>query len=128
MADEEPDDQPERKPFALLLQEMRKNGLHSELGDELAELVRKVTDTGKAGTLTLTLSLKPTVRAERTTIDISDKIVVKAPRPAAPSTMFWPDEKGNLLRNPPNQPELPLRELKGGKTDVKAPLREVGDT
>lgn len=123
-------ERPERKPFAMALQEMRKGGLHTEMSDELADLVKRCVEVGKKGTIALTLTVSP--HSDGQTVSITDKIVVKAPRFDAASTIYWPDEHGNLLRNRPDQPELPLREISGGKEvtidengEVK-PLREAG--
>jgi hypothetical protein len=103
---------PERVPFALLIQQMRKGGLHTELGDELAGLVLACAETGKKGTLTLTLNVDP---GDDGIMVVDDKIVVKAPRATPAKTLYWHDEKGNLIRNRPNQDELPFRAVKGGK-------------
>lgn len=111
MAAGDTENAPERKPFALVLQEMRKGGLHTELGDELAELVLQCVKTGKKGSLQITLEVDP---GDEGMVRISDKIGVKAPRFDTAKTTYWSDEKGNLQRNRPNQPELPLRGLNGG--------------
>ena len=130
MTDEETlSERPERKPFAAALQEMRKGGLHTEMGDELAELTKRVMATGKVGSITLTLQVKP--MDDGTTVKVTDKITVKTPRFDTAATVFFPDEQGNLLRNRPDQPELPLRELAGGKQRTEAEvtnLRETGSS
>lgn len=115
--DDRPDEEetPERKPFALVLQEMRKGGLHTELGDELAALVQQCIRTGKKGSLTLTLSVDPKDGTnEEALVVVDDKIVVKAPRFDTPATVYWADDKGNLQRDRPSQGKLPLREVSGG--------------
>lgn len=127
MADDE--QRPERKPFAMALQEMRKGGLHTEMSDELAAVTQQVMRTGKKGSITLTLNITP--MSDGSTVSVTDKIAVKAPRFAAAATMYWPDKHGNLHRNRPDQPELPLREIAGGliideQTGEAKPLRETG--
>jgi hypothetical protein len=117
MEDHTDDDAPERKPFALALQEMRKGGLHTELGDELAELVKQCVATGKKGSLILTLTIDPKdATNEESMLVVDDKIVVKAPRFDTAATLFWADDKGNLQRDRPSQGRLPLREVTGGTT------------
>ena len=113
----------QRKPFAAVLQEMRKGGLHTEMGDELASLIVTCMETQKKGTLTLTLSVSP----KGEIAEIADKVVVKAPRPNTLASIFWPDTQGNLSLSNPNQLDIgSLREIKGGKTDEARELKDVG--
>lgn len=105
---------PERKPFALVLQEMRKGGLHTELGDELAALVKQCCTTGKKGSLILTLNVDPKEAGDdEAMVTVDDKIVVKAPRFDTAATIYWADANGNLQRDRPSQERLPLREAMG---------------
>jgi hypothetical protein len=105
---------PERKPFALVLQEMRKGGLHTELGDELAALVKQCVQTQKKGSLILTLNVDPKEAGnDESMVVVDDKIVVKAPRFDTAATIYWADENGNLQRDRPSQERLPLREATG---------------
>lgn len=126
MADDEtthdldPLEPPERKPFAMVLQEMRKGGLHTEMGDELAALVAKCMETGKQGSLDLKIVVKPNDDGQ--TVTTTDKIVVKAPRADVPTTLFWPDANGNLSRTNPHQLDISaLREVPGGRAAVEDP-------
>lgn len=125
MPTEPPQEQPERKPFALVLQEMRKGGLHTELGDELAELVLQCTATAKKGSLTITLNVDP---GDDGMVVIDDKIVVKSPRYDTAKTIYWTDERGNLLRNRPDQAPLPLREINGGRNEYEDAAEASGET
>lgn len=121
----EPPVEPDRKPFAMVLQEMRKGGLHTELGDELADLVKTCMSTMKNGSITLTLKVAP--MDDGSTCAIHDTIGVKAPRPDAPASLFWPDSEGNLSRQNPNQMVISaLREIKGAKTESASTLKETG--
>lgn len=114
-ADDEGHTEPEaRKPFALVLQEMRKGGLHTELGDELAALVQQCIKTGKKGSLVLTLRVDPKDGTnEEALVVVDDTIVVKAPRFDTAATVYWADDNGNLQRDRPSQGRLPLREASG---------------
>lgn len=127
MTEAETEPRAERKPFAAALQEMRKGGLHTEMSDELAALVQRVMETGKKGSITLTLTVDP---VDDQTAKVTDKIAVKTPRFDTAATTYFPDEHGNLNRNRPDQPELPLREIEGGKSDKSdksvETLREAG--
>ena len=90
----------ERKPFAAFLQEQRRGALHGELSERLQELVLAVEEHRKAGTLTLTLSVKPNGNG---VVTISDKVVVKVPEGERGSSIFFTDEAGNLVRDPRGQ-------------------------
>ena len=108
----------ERKPFAAFLQEQRRGGLHGELSDGLAGLVAAVSEHRKAGTLTLTVSVKPTGDG---VVVVTDKVVVKAPEGDRGSSIFFADEDGNLQREDPRQMKigdaLAERRAAGGSGD-----------
>lgn len=106
-------ERPQRKPFAQFLQEARKGGLHTELSDELAELVHACVETGKKGTLVLTVTVVP-AKDEDGTVQVTDGVKVTVPKPDARPSVFFADDHGNLSRTNPRQPELPLREVPGG--------------
>lgn len=108
-------ERPQRKPFAQFLQEARKGGLHSELSDELAELVQSCVETGKKGKLVLTVAVVP-AKDEDGTVQITDDVKVTVPKPDARPSVFFADDHGNLSRTNPRQGELPLREVPGGKS------------
>lgn len=117
-------DPPERKPFAAVLQEMRKGGLNSEAADELAALIIACTDTQKKGSLTITLTVTP----KGEFVEIEDKIAPKVPRHNTPASIFWPDANGNLTTSNPNQLAMSgLREVPGGRADDEPRnLKEIG--
>lgn len=119
---------PERKPFAQFLQEARRGGLHTELSDTLAELVLAVQDTGKKGTIKLTLSVEQS-KDDESIVVVNDDISVSVPKHTTKPTLFWPDQLGNLQRRDPRQAEIPgLQAVKGGKNDKGdgQPEAEVG--
>lgn len=77
----------------------------SECSDKLAELVRGVDETGKAGKLTITLELKKASGA----IEVVAKVTNKTPEPKPDSDLLWPTVEGNLSLDNPNQRQLDLR-------------------
>lgn len=98
------------RPFAEWLQEQRAGQSHSELSDALNELVEAVADTGKVGTLTLQVKVKPAGRGERTVL-VADTITVKKPVAERAEVVFFVDGDHNLTRHNPDQQTLPLREV-----------------
>lgn len=95
------------KPFSTFLIEQRNGALAAELGEALHELVEAVTETSKAGSLTLTIKIKP----EGAVLFVSDDVKVKAPAAERTASIFYADEHANLSRKDPRQPELPLAEV-----------------
>lgn len=110
-----------RKPFAAVIQEQRQGGLHGELSHELANLVASVQETRKPGVLTLTLKVTP--NKDGVTVTLSDDISVKLPKSDRGAAIFFVQGDGNLVRNDPRQPELPLREV-GAREATE--IRKVG--
>lgn len=99
------------KPFAATLAELDKGRVHTRLSEQLHDLVVAVQATGKAGTLTLTIDLRPIKRGQSDTLQLTAKTTLKAPAgdDETPTTVFFTDRAGNLTREDPNQMQLPLR-------------------
>lgn len=79
-----------------------------KLDSRLAELVEKVQETGKAGTLTYKLKIVPNAKRG---VRLLDNVQTKLPEEEEGVSFFWIGQGGALLRNDPNQTELPLRIL-----------------
>jgi hypothetical protein len=109
--------------FVTTLADIRAGRVVHELSDHLANLVGKVKETGKAGTLTLKLKIAPASAGDVAQIFVTDAITVALPQPIRPSTLFYPNEDNALLRRDPNQKELPLHSVPGGERPVE--LKEV---
>jgi hypothetical protein len=119
------DDEGQVRPFAAVLQEHRQGGLHSELSEKLAEVVAGVMEHGKAGSVSVTLNIK---QAEMPgAIVVTDDVKAKVPQADKPAALFYADERGNLSRRDPRQPELPLRKVDGGR-DNDEPNEEVASS
>jgi hypothetical protein len=110
------------KPFAAFLQEHRNGLAHSEASDLLNELVQAVVETGKGGSLTMTIKVKPAGKGDHKTLFVSDDIRIKKPELERSETIFFVDDQHNLRRDDPRQPQLPLREVDRATGE----LREIG--
>lgn len=86
------------------LSEQRKGRMANEASDKLSAVVKACRETGKKGSLTIKLSIRPTASE----MMVSDEIVEKLPRPDNAASVFYDDQEGNLSRTDPNQNELPL--------------------
>lgn len=114
-----PDDDGQVRPFAAILRELAGGRVHARLTEQLADLTSAVTATGKKGTLTLAFEVKPVKAGQANSpLQVTAKSTLKAPEgeDAAPVTIFFADSDGNLTRDDPNQPQLPLRGLPTGRT------------
>lgn len=97
------------RPFDAFLREQRRGGVIFDAGVALQELVTAVEATGKAGSLTLKLSLKPDSKYG-TAVEVKDEITVKVPVADKPSSLFYMDGSHNLVRHDPAQQTIPMQE------------------
>lgn len=100
---------PAVKPFGAFLHEHRNAGLHNEAGEALAEVVARVVELQKKGSVTLTINVEP-AKGDENSVIVTDSLKAKVPQAPAPPSRFFSDPHGNLSRRDPRQPELPLRD------------------
>ncbi|MFZ5719236.1 MAG: hypothetical protein ACOY5Y_07180 [Pseudomonadota bacterium] len=93
------------RPFTDVLRDMRKGRVVDAIGDELAEVVKAVLDTNKAGELTLKFKVKPQGKGDNAVI-ISADIKSKRPQGDLPDALFFADLDGDLLRDDPTQQRM----------------------
>ena len=110
-----PNTDPDRRirPFADTLLELFDGASHDELSEALNELLQAVALTGKSGTLTYTLKVRPAGRNATGTVMFTDNVATKMPKVERQETVFFVDGDGNPSRHAPNQERLPLREVPG---------------
>jgi hypothetical protein len=116
------------RPFAAWLAEQRAGALATELAEALNEVVDAVCLYGKAGELTLKLSVSPAARGGNTIVTVSDTVTAKPPRAPRPEVIFFVDGDRNLTRANPAQAPLPLREVPVGPQAVNPNRDEQGGT
>lgn len=109
------------RPFADWLTEQREGSLSFELSEGMNELVESVNATGKPGTLTLTVKVKPVSKGAVGSVMVSDDVKVKVPQADRSEALYFVDRDANLRRTNPAQPQLPLREVgkPAAETDEK---------
>lgn len=92
--------------------------------DAEQELVRSIVETGKAGSLTITLSIKPATRGGA--MVIRGDVKLKKPAEAPTETMMFATEDGELLVDDPKQMRLDLQVIPEATADhVNQKLRTV---
>lgn len=108
---------PTPRSYTDTLNALRFGTLSDELTDALQQLTNKCADTGRAGTITLTLALKPGKGGQ---IEVFDDIKVKLPKEERGSSLMFATPEGNLQREDPRQHELPgLRRIDGETGELK---------
>ena len=96
------------RAFHDFLREHRQGVTHDELSDALQELVAAVSDAEKPGTLTFTITIKPTKSGA---LEVSDSIKTKLPKLPKSSSLFFVSPENNLIREDPKQHRLNLQEI-----------------
>lgn len=84
--------------------------------DKLAELVKGVDETGKAGALVLKLDVK---RVSGGALSITPHVTTKVPEPKPEGTLLWATVEGNLSQQNPKQQSLDLREVNTQRGELK---------
>lgn len=108
---------PTPQPFTGWLHEQRNGALHHDLSEALLEVVAAVEDTGKAGTLTLTIKVEPATKGQGGVVAITDDVKTKLPQLDRGAAIWFVTSDHELSRNDPRQLALPLREVPRPDTD-----------
>ncbi len=88
---------------------------------KLADAVRAVEETGKAGKVTITLDLKRSSSA----IEVTPRCTNKVPEPKPDSSLLWATVEGNLTEQNPNQQTLELRPVAAPAVTLRAATPET---
>lgn len=78
-----------------------------QASDKLAELIRAVNESGRAGKIDLTISVKKATRGGA--MHISGKVKLTKPAEEPMEAMLFSTEDGRLLSEDPHQAKLDLR-------------------
>ena len=114
------DDARQVRPFAAVLQELP--GTHVELSEALQELFDRVRETGKKGSLSITLTVERPKDGPDDVLTVVDTIGRKFPVPTRKKSLFFLDKDGNPVRDNPRQPQLPFRDV---SARPETPIREA---
>lgn len=107
-------DDPPIREFASWLIEQARGRTHQELSEALYDLTQRVSDTGKKGKLTLTVTVEPVPKSDGKVLQVTDEIKLALPEYDRPASIFYSDRYGNLSRSDPRQEAIP------GLVDVPA--------
>lgn len=106
------------RPFADFLREQSAGRTHDDLTTGLAEVVAAVKDTGKKGTITLTITVAP-LDKNGNALTVTDAIKKVVPQHDRRKSIFYADDAGNLTKDDPMQPTFEgLREVPAIATPI----------
>lgn len=94
------------KSFNQIIAEMQNGDVEAEFTEELNDLIQKVQNSGKPGTLTIKLKLK--LNGDRM-MSISHSISASDPKPEKGDSLFFINDNLELQRNDPQQLSIPLK-------------------
>lgn len=100
MTDDEP--KTEDQSFSAFLCQKNRGRTEQELSAKLRELVEAVEETGKGGSITYVLSVKPQAQTEHAVL-VTDEIKTKLPQLDRPASIYFTDEAFRLVRTDPRQ-------------------------
>jgi hypothetical protein len=93
--------------FTELIDNLSNGATANEAAHQLHLLVKAVQDTGKPGTLTLTITIAPKFGTDSPDLEITDKIKINQPTANRDSTLTWVDKRGHISLTNPRQDALP---------------------
>ena len=112
------------RPFSDWLRDQSSGSTHDELSESLHDLVARVRDTGKKGSLTLVVTVEP-MKEDTEVLVVHDEIKLKLPEFPRKASIFYADSDGNLTRQNPNQLEFEFLREVPGTTPTPDQLKEA---
>lgn len=94
------------RPITDMLRHLGAGVVLDDASEQLADLVKRVDETGKPGSLTLKINLR---RATAGALAVTSDITVKKPPEPKIETLLFPTVEGNLLTQDPRQKTLELK-------------------
>lgn len=86
------------RPFPETLRQIRFGELQEEIGEQLAALVKICAETGKVGTMKLSVKLKPGKAGQ---MEIIDDLTVTPPKPEKGTSIFFVTPGGQFATRGP---------------------------
>lgn len=108
-------------PFADNLRYLGKGAINEELTEKMAELVKSVRETGKAGEIVLKIKVGMMAAGNEDMVKLTPVVTAKIPETESPITIMYSTADGDLLREDPNKQQTELRQVE----DIKQPLRKA---
>lgn len=112
------------RPITDTLRAIGRGTFIDEASEKLAELVKAVDTQGKAGTLTLQITVKKATRGGAMTV--TGKAAVKMPGDLPMEALLFATPEGNLLADDPAQQKLDLKVAPGALNQPPTEVKAVG--
>lgn len=129
MTDQDKTEGRRTRPFADFFAEHNRGAEHIKASEALQELVTAVVDTGKKGSVTITVAVEPMKGTDASTMLTTITVVSKLPQQPIKSAVFYADDEGNLRREDPRQLTFDGLKTVDGPGEAKdvpvAPLRDT---
>lgn len=93
--------EPSPQYFSTWLAQHRRGELDAEIAFALAEVSSAAQETGKAGSVTIVLSIKPNPNSD--SVLLVDQLKVKRPEPSRGAAIYYVGDGGHLQRDDPAQ-------------------------
>lgn len=91
-----------------VLENVRRGQFLYDLSSALEELVASVREHKRGGSVTVKLSLDPMNPGDGDTLQLSDEIMVKKPKPTRAKSIFFSTKQNTLVREDPRQRTMDL--------------------
>ncbi|VEA68510.1 Uncharacterised protein [Serratia rubidaea] len=96
-------------PFSQQLAYINKGTLDGELTEALAKVIKAVRETGKKGSVTLTLNCQMLNTRDENTMKVTPNVKLSIPELERADTIMFSTADGDLLRDDPSQVQMDLR-------------------
>lgn len=97
--------EPNKAEFVALFAGLDRGRVATDATDALHELIGRVTETGKPGSLTFVLKVAP-AKGSTDQVKVTAGLATKLPQPDARELLFFVTSDGNLSRSDPAQSEF----------------------
>jgi hypothetical protein len=101
---EDTDEKPPPPDFAAFLATLNKGRSNRDLSEKLQQIVEAIEETGKQGSITYTIKIKPQKAGGM--VILTDEVRASVPRGERPESIAFIGPDFALLRNPVDQPSL----------------------
>lgn len=103
--------------YLQTVKDIDKGRLCEDLAEKFADLIGKVKERGKSGSITLSLKIKP---LDEDAESVSVVAGVKVAEPAKPerASIFFTTDENSLVRDNPKQAEMKLEPVEKTRTEI----------
>ncbi len=105
-------------PFTQHLIYLNKGTLNDELTECLGEVVKAVRDTGKKGSVSVTLNVS-SVKGSEDQVSITSTVKHLVPQLDRPATIMFSTADGDLLRDDPDRVQMTLKSIEPAPANIK---------